>query len=121
MASQQQVSGIVFVKIDGAVQRSKPGAKLMMGGVERTAIIANGKVVGFAEKGVAATVSFTLAHKGGDDLIALQDSIDSTLEFETDTGDTYVVSPAFASKPAELSDGEGDVAFEFQGPKARKL
>lgn len=113
-----QVTGIVTVKIDGLITRSKEGAVLNLGGKERTAIISNGRVVGFAEKGVPAMVTFTLAHVGGDDLVGLQNKVDATIEFETDTGDTYIVRNAFATKPFELTGGEGDVACEFAGPAA---
>lgn len=112
-----QITGIVFVKVDGALQRSKEGAKLTMGGKERTAQVGH-SVYGYAEKVVPAVVEFTLAHVGGDDLIGLQNKVDSTLEFETDTGDSYLVANAFCTKPAELTGGEGDVAFEFNGDAA---
>lgn len=112
-----QITGIVYVKVDGALQRSKEGAKIMLGGKERTAQVGH-KVYGYAEKVVPATVEFTLAHVGGDDLIALQNKVDSNLEFITDTGDTFLVANAFSTKPAELTGGEGDAAFEFQGDAA---
>ncbi len=112
-----QVTGIVFVKIDGELQRSKEGAKLILGGKERTAQTGY-KVYGFSEKVVPATVEFTLAHVGGDDLEGLQNKVDSTIEFETDTGDTYLVANAFSTKPAELTGGEGDVALEYMGDPA---
>ena len=112
-----QVTGIVFIKVNGALQRSKEGAKLMLGGKERTPAVGH-KLYGYSEKYVAATVEFTTAHVGGDDLQGLQDTVDGTLEFETDTGDTYMIANAFATKPAELSDGEGDVVWEFTGDAA---
>jgi len=112
-----QVTGIVYVKVDGELQRSKEGAKLTLGGKERTAQVGH-SVYGYSEKVVPSMVEFVLAHVGGDDLIGLQNKVDSTIEFETDTGDTYVVANAFSTKPAEITGGEGDVAMEFQGDPA---
>ena len=112
-----QVTGIVFVKVNGALLRSKEGAKLMLGGKERTAQVGH-KLYGYSEKVVPATVEFTLAHVVADDLEGLQDTVDGTVEFETDTGDNYIVANAFSTKPAELTGGEGDVALEFQGDPA---
>lgn len=112
-----QVTGIVTVKIDGDLLRSKEGAKLMFGGKERTMIVGH-SVYGPSEKLVASTVEFTLAHVGGDDLIGLQNKIEATIEYETDTGDTYMIRNAVCLKPAELTGGEGDVAFEFGGDPA---
>jgi hypothetical protein len=112
-----QVTGIVYLKIDGALQRSKEGAKLSLGGKERTPQVGH-SVYGYSEKVVPATLEFTLAHVGGDDLIGLSNKIESTLEFETDTGDIYMVRNAFCTKPAEITGGEGDVSFEFAGDPA---
>ena len=89
----------------------------MLGGRERTAQVGH-KVYGFSEKVVPSTVEFTLAHVGQDDLEGLADKTDATIEFETDTGDTYLVANAFSTKPPELTAGEGDVAMEYQGDPA---
>jgi hypothetical protein len=115
-----KLTGIVTIKVDGEIMRSKEGAKLSLGGKERTAQTGN-KVYGFTEKLVPSMCEFTLAHAGGDDLIGLQNSVDTTLEFETDTGDTYMIRDAFSTKPAELTGGEGDVAMEFSGQPAELL
>ncbi len=115
-----KVTGIVIVKIDGGVVRSKEGAKLNIGGKERTPIVGH-KLYGPAEKFIHATMEFTLAHVGGDDLIGLSAKVDATLEFETDTGDTYMMANSFATKPAELSGGEGDVSLEFAGDPAKLI
>lgn len=112
-----QVTGIVFVKIDGELVRSKEGAKLTLGGKERTAQVGH-SVYGFSERVVPSQVEFTIAHTAGFDLIGTQDKINSTLEFETDTGDIYIVRDAFATRPADLTGGEGDATFEFQGQPA---
>ena len=112
-----KVTGIVYVKIDGELMRSKEGAKLMMGGYERTPSVGHG-LYGYSEKFVPATIEFTMAHVGGDDLLGLQAKVDSSLLFETDTGDTFVVNNAFATKPLELTGGEGDVAMEYAGQPA---
>lgn len=113
-----QITGIVFIKIDGALQQSKEGSgKLILGGKERTPVVGH-KVYGYSEKVIPSTVEFTLAHTAGYDLQGVQDKVDSTIEFATDTGDTYLVRNAFATKPAELSEGEGEVALEFMGDPA---
>lgn len=115
-----QVTGIVLVKIDGQLMRSKEGAKLNIGGKERTAQTGH-SVYGYSEKVVPATVEFTMAHVAGDDLRALSDTVDATLEFATDTGDTYMVRNAFCTNPAELTGGEGDTTLNFAGDPAEKV
>lgn len=113
------VTGIVFVKVDGTLLRSKEGASIDMGGKTRTPVIGY-KVYGPAEKVAPAVVTFTLAHMAGDDLLGLAAKIDSTVEFSTDTGDSYIVSDGFCTKTPVLTGGEGDVEFEFQGQPATK-
>lgn len=112
-----KVTGIVYVKVDGALQRSKDGASLSLGGKERTPIVAQGRVH-YVERIVPSECEFTLAHVAGDDLIGLHDKIDPTLEFLTDTGDTYVVRDAFSTTPPKITGGEGDVPFVFNGAPA---
>jgi len=114
-----QVTGIVKVYVNGTMQRSKEGAKLMLGGKERTAQTGH-SVYGYSEKVVPATVEFTLAHTADTDLPALNKLVDATVKFETDTGISYLVNNAFTTKPPELTGGEGDVAMEMQGDPAEQ-
>lgn len=114
-----QVTGVVYIKVDGELLRSKEGAKINLGGKERTMQTGH-SVYGYSEKVVPSMVEFTLAHTAADDLLDIQDKVDSTLEFETDTGITYIVNNAVCTKPAELTGGEGDVSLEFSGDPAEE-
>lgn len=109
------VTGTVIIRIDGASIRSKAGAKLTMGGEERTPVYADGQLIGYSTKPVGAMVTATLAHTSTSDLAALRDITDSSLIFETDTGVRFSIRGAFLTKPPELTGGEGDVAVEFCG------
>lgn len=115
-----QITGIVRLKIDGELQRSKDGAKLGLGGKERTPITGH-SLYGYSEKVVPATVEFVLAHTAGLDLRGISDKVESTLEFETDTGDTYLVRNAFCTNPAELEGGEGNTPLKFAGDPAELI
>lgn len=112
-----QVTGIVKITVNGTLQRSKEGAKLMTGGFERTPQVGYA-VYGFAKKVVAATVEFTLAHTADSDILALNEMEDATVIFECDTGVRFRVDNAFVTKPVELTGGEGDVAVEMAGDAA---
>lgn len=115
-----QVTGIVYVKVDGQLLRSNEGASLELGGKSREPRVGN-RLYGFSEKVVPAKCEFTLAHVGGDDLIGLQDKVDGTLEFETDTGDSYLMANSFCTQPAKISGGSGEVPFIFVGEPAEKI
>lgn len=112
-----QVTGIVKVFVNGTLQRSKEGAKLITGGKERTPQVGH-SVYGYSEKVVPSTVEFTLAHTADISLTDLNDIVDATVKFETDTGKSFLINNAFTSKPTELTGGEGDVAVEMMGDEA---
>jgi hypothetical protein len=114
------VTGTVIIRLDGTSIRSKAGAKLNMGGEERVPVYADGVLIGFSAKPMAAVVTATLAHTSTSDLAALRDTTDSSLLFETDTGVRFSIRGAFLTKPPELTGGEGDVAVEFTGQPAQQ-
>lgn len=115
-----KVTGIVTIKVDSVLVRSEEGAELDLGGFERTSRMGHSRY-GASEKAVPSKVKFTTAHVGGDDLIGMQKITEGTIEFETDTGDTYLVANATCMKPAVLTGGEGKVAWEFEGDAAEKV
>jgi len=114
-----QVTGIVKIYVNGTLQRSKEGAKLVFGGKERTPQVGH-SVYGFSEKVVASQLEYTLAHLSDDDLIALNDTTEAEVKFETDTGISFLVTNAFTSKPIELTSGEGEVSVEMMGDPAEQ-
>jgi hypothetical protein len=112
-----QVTGIVKIHVNGALQRSKEGATLNMGGMERAAQTGH-SVYGYSEKLVPASVSFNLAHTADTDLIELNGMVGAEVRFECDTGVTYLITNAFVTKPCQLKGGDGDVTVEMMGDPA---
>ena len=80
-----RVTGIVKVTVDGELQRSKDGAKLNIGGFERTAV-SGFEIYGYAQKVMPSDIEFTIAHMADTDLEKLADLIDVSVRFECDTG-----------------------------------
>lgn len=115
-----QVTGIVYVSVNGKRLRSKEGASLDIGGKERTAIVAAGRVTGYSEKVVPSVLSCTLAHTSDTDLLDIGATVDATATFETDTGLTYIMAGVFCTKPPKVTGGEGDVEVEFSGEPAEE-
>lgn len=115
-----QVTGIVKVKVNGKLVRSKQGAKLMTGGIERTPVVASGALVGYAEKFVPATIECTLAHTADTKVDELNKLVEATVIFETDTGKRFTIGAAFTTNPGELSDGEGDLTLKMAGNPAKE-
>ncbi len=109
-----QVTGRVFVALNGQRIRSKEGAKLNTGGAERDPAISDAGVDGYSEKIVAPQVDCKFNHTADTSLADLQAFKDGTLTFETDTGRVYTLVNAWCAKPPELEKGEVSLVFNAQ-------
>lgn len=106
-----QIAGRVFITINTQRLRSKEGASLEPGGIEREAVVSDSGVDGFTEKFVAPKVDCKVSLTADIKLAALQAFKNGTLIFETDTGRVYTLSGAWCAKPPKLEKGE--VTLEF--------
>lgn len=114
-----QLTGIAFIKVDGAMLQTKPGAKLKLGGRKREMKTGH-KVYGFTESVEPAELDCTFFHSAAVDMEALRNATASVLLFETDTGVTYQVSNACLMESLEITDGDGEVSCKFQGDPAEE-
>lgn len=105
-----QVTGRVFLSLNGQRIRSKEGASLEMGGVERDAAISDAGVDGYSEKIVAPKVSCKISHTASTSMSTIQ-AFTGTLIFTTDTGKVYTLIDAWNAKPPHLEKGE--ITLEF--------
>jgi hypothetical protein len=116
--SMQKV-GMAYIKLDGQLLETMPGAKLDLGGVERTPVVGSNKVLGFASAPKESTLECEIAVGADTDLIAIGRNKDATITFTADTGQTWVVRNAWCVETPKLSDGEGGKApLKFAGPPA---
>lgn len=106
-----QIAGKVFLTLNGQRLRSKEGASLETGGIERDAAISDSGVDGFMEKIVAPKVDCKVHLTYDIRLADLQGFKEGTLVFETDTGRTFTLINAWCAKPPKLEKGE--VSLEF--------
>lgn len=109
-----QVTGRVWIRVDGKTLRSKDGAKLKFGGLKREAQTGN-DVHGFTESMEAPEVECTLSHMADTSLQELKNITDATLQFETDTGKTLIVRHAWCTGELELTGGKGELSVKFNG------
>lgn len=108
-----QVTGRAFISLNGQRIRSKEGASLDIGGVERDPVTSDAGVDGFSEKVVPPMVVCKISHTANTKLKDLQAFKNGTLLFETDSGRVYTVTDAWCAKPPKVEKGE--VALEFSG------
>lgn len=112
-----QLTGIAFVRIDGELAQSKPGAKLKLGGKKRNPQTGH-RLYGFTEEYEAAEVELTIVHSAATPVEDFRAKTDAVILFETDTGVTYQVDGAFLMETPELTDGEGEMTLKFSGNAA---
>ncbi|OYZ03501.1 MAG: hypothetical protein B7Y42_00550 [Polaromonas sp. 28-63-22] len=109
-----QIAGKVFVTINGQRLRSKEGASLETGGIEREPVVSDSGVDGFMEKYTAPKVDCKVSLTNDVRLADLQAFRDGTLVFETDTGRVYTLTGAWNAKPPKLEKGEVTLEFGAQ-------
>ena len=108
-----QVTGRVFITINGTRLRSKEGAKLNTGGPEREAATSDAGVDGYSERIAVPMVDFAINHPADTSLAELQAITGATLTFETDTRRIFTIKEAWCAKPPEIVKGE--VTLQFMG------
>jgi hypothetical protein len=114
--------GRAYIKVDGDMLESMPGAKVDVGGVSRSVVLGNNKVLGFAEKPKEAMVECEVAVGPATSLLKLAAIADATITFECDTGQTYVIKNAFLTEPPVATDGDGGkVPLKFAGDPAEEM
>lgn len=107
------ITGKVFITINGKRLRSKEGAKLNTGGIEREAAMSDSGVDGYTEKHAVPQVDCAINHTPDISLKEIQNFKDGTLTFETDSGAIWTLKDAWCAKPPEITKGE--VSLVFQG------
>ncbi|SPD73817.1 conserved hypothetical protein [uncultured Desulfobacterium sp.] len=114
--------GKAWIKVDGMMLETLPGAKIDIGGVERTTVVGAARVAGFYETPKPSKVECEIS-VGKDTKLEEYGAMDSvTINFECDTGQQYVVQGAWLTNTLELTASEGGkVPLTFEGPPADEL
>lgn len=107
-----QVTGRVFIALNGQRIRSKDGATLDMGGVKRDAQMSDAGVDGYSETVVAASAECKINDTAEIRAADLHNFKDGTIVFETDTGKAYTLTNAWSAEPPKLTKGEWSLKFE---------
>ncbi|HEY4254585.1 MAG TPA: phage tail tube protein [Roseomonas sp.] len=116
-----QFLGRATIRVNGTVIETAKGATLDVGGVKRSPVI-SGRLVGYAEETVAATVACETSLRAGMAIDALRNLTGATITFECDTGQRYVIADAFVTDTPTMKDGEGgNVTLKFAGPGAEEV
>jgi hypothetical protein len=118
-----QIAGRVTIQADGRTVRSIPGATIDLGGTERTPHAGSGKDdIYNTEETKPAMITTKINLARGDSVERWRNMKNATATFSLDTGQTYIVRDAFATKTLVLSPGEnGTVQLEIAGKPATEV
>lgn len=106
-----QQTGRVTIKLDGEALRSKPGASLQTGGIQRTGDMTDQGEFYYQEKYIPSTIKCTMPHFIDTDLPKLRAWKNGTATFVSDTGASFTVAKACVTELGDLSNGEVDVTI----------
>lgn len=111
-----------WIKANGRLLQTLPGAKLDIGGNERAPVMGSNSIHGYSETLKPSMLTCELSLSEGVSLSELKDITGATVTYEADTGQTWVMRNAFVAKTLNITAGEGGkVALEFQGDPAEEL
>lgn len=114
--------GKAFIKVDGTCLPSLPGAKLDIGGNERTTVVGATTVQGYFETPKPSKLECEVSVGKETKLAEMRDWDNVTVSFECDTGQQYIIQGAWLTNTPEMTASEGGkVPLTFEGPPAEEM
>jgi hypothetical protein len=120
---QKLLSDFVGVSLDGTVVPVKQATTTVnMGGVVREPVLGpGGKILGYTEQTVEATIGFTSAVPQGTNIEETYNLVGQQIKLTDDQGGEWLMTNATRRNPEEISAGAGDLAVEYFGDKIVQL
>lgn len=109
----RQITGRATVQVDGERLLTENGATLDPGGTSREAVTGGGEVQGYRESDSAPSLSVPVRHHKEVNLKRLNELIDATVIFETDTGRQWILRGAFTTNTLSLDVSAGNFTLEM--------
>lgn len=117
-----QITGRALIKINGNLQKSRPGATIRLGGFSRATQNGDDSVHGYSEAIVSPRIEATFSHDKNTNMTELDNLTDASIIFETDSGKTYIMSEAWRSDdPGTLSTQDGSIPYVFEGLRCEEM
>lgn len=113
---------MAYISVDGQLLPTLPGAKIDLGGRERAAVTGDNAILGYSEKIKPAMLECEVSLGEGMSLAQWARVTQSTITYEADTGQTYMIRDAFLTEPPSLASGDGGkVSLKFSGHPAQEM
>lgn len=115
-----QITGRAFIRVNGSQLKSRPGATINVGGFNNETVNGDDGVHGFKQAVTQPSVGCTISHDENTSMTDLAKITDASITFETDTGKTLIMSPAWITQPPELNSQDGSVSLNFEGVRVEE-
>lgn len=113
---------IAYIKVDGLLLATMPGAKIDIGGKARASVVGASEIHGYGETIKPSTLECEISLGQGMSLEGLRNITAATVTYEADTGQTWVIRDAFVSETLNITAGDGGkVALKFEGQPAEEM
>lgn len=97
---------------------TKEGGTISFGNIKREAVMGDDGVLGFSEVfDTAPFIKVTIVHAQTTDEDALQNVLNETITYTTNTGKSYTLINAWTGDPMELAVKDGQLEVTFYGTK----
>ena len=113
--------GILFFSVNGVQKDVKGVASWKIVGLERSDVVGQDTVHGFAEKPSSVTLSLTLTDAIDFDLKAEAQVQDATIALQTANGKTIAFRNAWGFGDWEVESSEGEIKAEYHALSAQEL
>ncbi len=115
------LAGKAYIRVDGALLRTNPGATIDCGGHERSPVKSTWGLHGYSEMVKEATLECEFSVAAGEPIASYGEITNATIMFEADTGQRLVIREAWASEPVTATEGDGgQVSVKFMGQPAEE-
>lgn len=116
-----QFFGRAFIRVGGQSIASLPGtAKLNPGGVTRKPVVGDHGYLGWTEQPAHAEVECDIAINASTNIIALNAETNTSIVFECDSGQQYIVRGAGLESPIAPQAGDGKASLKYIGAPAEQ-
>lgn len=114
-------TGIVFIKVNGELLQSLPGARLKLGGYKNNPRVGH-RFYGTSQSVETSELECTMPYNQATPIEDLRNLADAVATFETDTGIVYTISQVSTMESLELTDGEdATLSLKLQGAPAERV
>lgn len=116
---RNQIWGQTTVRVDGERFTTAGDSSLDVGGKMRDAVEADNEAGFFTEKTKESRCEFNILVNEDVSLAVINGWDDIVLNFEADTGQTYVITNGYVAETVSISDGKAKLIV--QGPPAQEI